>query len=672
LARFFKKYEGVSKLKLDLISLKLTNFMGVRSFEFNPSGFDTAIYGENGAGKSTLDHACQWLLFDKNADGQKDFALKTLDKNNNVIHHLDHVVEGTFSIDGRPLTLQKVFAEKWTQRRGSVVKNFTGHETTYFIDGVPVKKTEYDAKVKEIAPENIFKLLTNPSFFNTQMKWQDRRNILTNACGNVTDSDVIASNDKLKNLPEILGGRDMDKFKDMVAARKKKINEELKSLPSRIDENYRALPDLTGVDVNEIPGKIASLKARTKEKQAEISRIQGGGEVAEKTKALREVEGKLLDIRNQHREQTESKASVKRKELTSLNDELATLQQQVKTGEYALRGNEGLVGDLEKKNARLREEWITTDGQQFTFEQDENCPTCGQALPEERLTEAREKAQAAFNREKAERLEKITATGKKNKTEINRQQAENDSLKGKIKDLLAEMETVQEAAALLQDEISAITGIATDITENPAYSKAMIEKEALEREITSLKDGSTAKTVPLKAEIGMLETEIGSLERQLAQVDQVERGQKRIEELERQEKELAAEYERLEQQTFLCEEFIRAKAAMLEERINSKFKLARFKLFDQLVNGALAETCVTLCGGVPYGSGLNTGHETLVGLDIINTLAEHYTFYPMIFIDHAESVTSVLETHAQQIRLIAREGDKTLRVEYKNQIREAV
>jgi hypothetical protein len=52
-----------------------------------------------------------------------------------------------------------------------------------------------------------------------------------------------------------------------------------------------------------------------------------------------------------------------------------------------------------------------------------------------------------------------------------------------------------------------------------------------------------------------------------------------------------------------------------------------------------------------------------IGLDIINTLAEHFDFAPVVFIDNAESVTDILPTNGQQIRLIVSEKDKKLRVE---------
>ena len=71
-----------------------------------------------------------------------------------------------------------------------------------------------------------------------------------------------------------------------------------------------------------------------------------------------------------------------------------------------------------------------------------------------------------------------------------------------------------------------------------------------------------------------------------------------------------------------------------------------------MINGGVEECCETLYNGVPYSTGLNTGHKIIVGLDIINTLSEHYGFRPPIFVDNAESVTDLPEMQAQVIRLV--------------------
>lgn len=153
------------------------------------------------------------------------------------------------------------------------------------------------------------------------------------------------------------------------------------------------------------------------------------------------------------------------------------------------------------------------------------------------------------------------------------------------------------------------------------------------------------------------------MERDLVKFDGVRRAQMRVMELEKQERELAAEYERLQHELFLCEEFTKTKVSMLDAKINSKFKLARFRLFEDQINGGIKEVCDTLYKGVPYDGGLNNAARINVGLDIINTLGEHYGFSAPIFVDNAEAVTKLIGTDAQVIRLVVSEADKRLRIE---------
>src|SRR5690606_8908659 len=137
---------------------------------------------------------------------------------------------------------KKVYREKWTKKRGAVRAEHTGHTTDHFIDSVPVKKGEYEAFIEEIADEQLFRLLTDPRYFNEVMKWQDRRKILLEVCGDISDADVIASKSELAELPAILAGRTIDQHRKVVLARRKEINDELERIPVRIDEAERSKP----------------------------------------------------------------------------------------------------------------------------------------------------------------------------------------------------------------------------------------------------------------------------------------------------------------------------------------------------------------------------------------------------------------------------------------------
>jgi len=141
---------------MKLLKLTLKNFKGVKNFELNAEGKNLKVFGDNATGKTTLFDSFVYLLFDKDSNNKSDFAIKTLDENNNELHGLDHEVEGIFDLDDQELTLRKVYSEKWAKKRGSATKDFTGHTTDYFINGVPSKLKEYKDKVSSIVDEDVF------------------------------------------------------------------------------------------------------------------------------------------------------------------------------------------------------------------------------------------------------------------------------------------------------------------------------------------------------------------------------------------------------------------------------------------------------------------------------------------------------------------------------------
>ncbi len=226
-----------------LNSLKLKNFKGIKDLTIDFSNI-TNIFGENATGKTTINDAFTWLLFDKDSKDRTSFEIKTLDSNNNVIHGLEHEVTGVLNVDGKNITLSKIYKEKWTKRRGEAEKQLTGHETIYSIDEVPVKKKEYQEFINNIIHENLFKLITNPLYFSTNMKWQDGRTTLLDIIGDITDEKVVNYKNDLKPLLELLGDKDIDTLKKSIQARKRKLNDEIKAIPIRIDEANNSIKEI--------------------------------------------------------------------------------------------------------------------------------------------------------------------------------------------------------------------------------------------------------------------------------------------------------------------------------------------------------------------------------------------------------------------------------------------
>jgi hypothetical protein len=142
-----------------------------------------------------------------------------------------------------------------------------------------------------------------------------------------------------------------------------------------------------------------------------------------------------------------------------------------------------------------------------------------------------------------------------------------------------------------------------------------------------------------------------------------EQGEKRIEELKIDEKKLSAEYEKLESELYLIEQFIKTKVSLLTDRINAKFEVVRFKLFNILINGGIEDCCEITVGGVPFNSGLNNGARINAGLEIVRVMQEHYKLKAPVFADNAEAVNNLVDVGCQMIRLYVSD-DKQLRIEF--------
>jgi len=659
---------------MHLNRLTLKNFKGCRFFELIVNGQDCSVYGDNGTYKTTLYDSFLWLMFGKDSQNKTDFEIKTLSPDGEPLHNLEHEVEAELEDKGKILTLRKVFSEKYTKKRGQAKAEFTGHNTDHFIDGVPVSKGDYTAKINSIVQEDIFKLLTNPDYFNNDdaMKtknnpgWKVRRNILLEIAGDLTDEEVIAGDKKLANLPAILNGRALDDYRKIIAARKATINKELEKIPVRIKEVQRGLPDITGLNYAQLSIDIPNLKTAIKEQEQKLVQIQSGGEVAEKRTKLREIESELLDIKNKQREKQDKLVDGKRQELNVAKTHHAELQGDANEIAFNIQNREREVERLNRTLVQLRDQWQIVNKSEFTFEQANTCPTCNRPLPEEELQEAREKALSAFNLDKAQRIEIINTDGKQGKGHLIELNAEIIQLQIDFGEASKNLAISAGQAAKLQSEITNMTaGISPEATAE--YQAKLQEKQAVEQDITKLQEGTFTDRYTIQSEIDRLGVALLAMEMSMNSIKQNEQGQARIKELESQEHDLAAEYEKLEGELFLCEQFVVAKVGMLEEKINSRFKLAKFKLFETQINEGIKECCETTVNGVPYSGGLNNAARINVGLDIINTLSEHYGLKAPVFCDNAEAVTRLIPMNTQVIRLVVSEPDKVLRVEIKKE-----
>ena len=630
---------------MKLTKLELLNFKGLKSFTINLNG-DVVIRGDNATGKTTVFDSVCWLLFGKDSLDRADFEIKTLD-GGEPIHKVNHEVTGTFTLDeGGTVELKRVYREKYSSPRGGEV-TLTGHTTDYFVDGVPKKEKEYKEIVNTLIDESIFKLITNPLYFNETYSWQNRRKLLLEMCGDIDDISVINSRDDLRRLAELLEGRTVDDHRKVVAAKKTAINKELDMIPVRIDEAMRNKPEIAS-DKAKLIRDIETLSAGIGEVEKQKAIIQNGFSSAEK-------ESKIRDIKRQLEVQSSKVLSDYHKQKQRLRDEYEASLTKLKMVEVdrdrcADRRDE-LNKEIERESKRiatLQSEFNTFNAQQFNKE---FCPTCGQALPADKQAVL----ETEFNTNKSKKLEEwkgLIESAVKLKENYEEQQ---EIMVSKIDSLTAEVSQYSDAYNVKFKEYEAYSE--PNVEDDPVYTDLKAQLFLLE--IDDEPGAEAEEIAKLDEELSSMKSKKAGLETELNKFKLIDDINHRILELENQQQKLVAEKNALDEASFLMDEFIKAKVNMLEENINSRFKLARFKMFNIMLNGNVEECCETTYKGVPYRS-MNNAARINVGLDIINALTSYYKVNAPVFIDNAEAVTEFVPVNSQTIKLTVDESEPHL------------
>jgi len=649
---------------IKLNNLSLTNFKGIRSLSID-FGDTTSIYGANATGKSSIADAWFFLLFGKNTSDQSNFEIKTLDENNQVISRIDHEVTGAITIDGVPTTLRRVFKEKWVKKQGSAETVFSGHETLFFINDVPKQLNEYQAFINSNIPESTFKLLTLPGYFNS-LKKEERRAMLTGIAVVPTD-DELAGKD-LANVLNIMRTerKSLSDLKKQYAAQKSGLKAELALIPARIDEVERAIVQAASED------DFTLTENRIKDLKENIAVCDS--QIEDKSKGVQEqikIRSNVMLIKGELNDRLTNMGIEARKKFSeqagSNSNTVSLIQQNIRFKENRiadLNGEivriKGLIEYLTTENGKLRDQVTNVNKEVFDASAvTTTCPTCKQSLPEGDINSQVEKMSASFNQDKANRIAEINRKGLANKQTIDNHQKAIDNLVKQTEELQAEIAPLQVQLTEIESTPVATKTVEQFLAENPEYEKTkqeladLVLPEVAEVDTTELK----SKKAQLQSE---LESEQNALQRILSSKATIEAQKQRKQQLLESESKLSQELSLMEGFEFQITEFTNRKMKSVETSVNKMFPTVRFKMFEVLVNGGIAETCETLVNGVPF-SDANTAGKINAGLEIISVFSQILDKYVPAWIDNSESCNYLYQLESQMVKLFVT-TDKVLKV----------
>lgn len=646
----------------------------------------TEISGRNREGKSTLQDAYLDVLTGKMANGTEPTSIRR--KENGVeVPKVDVVRELTLSIDGKEKVIRKITKQKWRKPRGQSEEVFDGNETSYEIDGFSAKSKDYTEFIQSIAEPSTLLMCSNPKpFLDTlQKSTAESRKVLEKMSG-FDIAQFMEENPQYAHVEEITKGHSVE---DTL----KKLRKELNAQKKKVDAKNTEIAYETNRSVE--AEDTSSLESKKQELNVEISKLEEQEQILEDSakgydSLSYEIQGlkssrdglvskanEWLRARQKFISDTVSELKLKKSEKESsiriigmeLDNHIREAQQ-AKANLDRARQDYPRIKEMEWDDSGLKAIEAETFNDSETI-----CPTCGQELPEEQISElkasfeekkkfrieAQLKVKESFESEKQNNLKYVCDLGntsaaklKKTNEEINKLQSEISVAQDEVAELTKQIEEEQSKFTELPESV--------DMTNDEEYLAVTARIAELEDKLKSFDDVS-GKKQELRMQISNVMKQISNVDAdiKIAQAAVTEK-EKRVSELNEELKSLGQVQADIEKNIDTVLNFSIQKNKALAEKINPYFKHFQFSFLDYTIDGNPVETCKMICNGVNYFDGLNYSDKILCDIDLLRGLQALNGLNLPIFVDNSESVNTTRLPSAEQQMIVLRVTDDDLRV----------
>lgn len=644
-------------MKITFRKLIIKNFKGIEELEVNYDASVTNILGANHTGKTTTADAIMWVLFGKNSEGQAKFGISPKDKENNIIPNLENMVELTMAVDEHVYALRKV-------RKGVTNKKDerTGNTVECFINDRRLTLTDYQAEIKAICHENLFKAITSPQYFNSLTADQQRA-LLVKMVGETSPEQVAAGDTDFAALLNEIGGEDLKAYREHLSYMMKQVKESLTALPERITENEEMRQQLQDAGTNfaamrkrldEIEEAIKKYDEQLLDSTAAVTQQQQ--QRAELRKRIGEIEKEQQAIRYRIDTENRKQAKLHDDKIADLEYQLKDVRRDIDRVSHEVGRYEQDLQSIELLAADFRKRWQDVEAETFEWDTTkETCPTCGQPLPVIDVERLKKEANDRWMNAHMEKQDALDAEAAKMKEQKRQADAEIYNGIGKL-----EILKTQEAVIERQLEEARQETVATCKAEDDdRWAELQSECEQLKHQLnimTAEVTGSGDNQIILQNKAD-LQKQRDQLKADLGRENLIAMRTERIEELSEQMRTLNQQLTELESKDYTANRFENAMIKDLESRVNGLFDLVQFSMFETLLNGSTRPTCVMTMHGVPYND-LSNSEKINAGIDLIKAMSRYNDVYAPIIIDNAESCNHILSTECQQIRLVVSMDEK--------------
>lgn len=630
--------------------------------------------GPNQTGKTNTIIAIYWAMTDFMFDGSSDFAsIKPL---------YDTSLKASVTLEfDTGFTLQKTYAEKWTKTRGSEEKTLTGHDTTYFINGIKTSVKEAKKKIRneflqefpETGKFDLLRAIVDPLYCGSKCEWKVLREFIIDLCGDVSPADIAASNKNLQPIMQRLQTDNYDtsttlKFFKQAVAKDKEVIENNKA---KI-EGLRTIACPSELDIANAEIALQNIdKSITDIKAGKTAQILTDAEdaVREARIALREAEQEDRDIANaanasinEQIQKTDDEMKKLRAEQAEQFQSLNVLRSQLQDAENKERSAKMEVDWQEKKLKQLREEYAKLARPKTP--EAIKCPNCGFNLNQDEIDKY-----TASNKEK---LAKCATDGKAAAAEL-------DNLKFKLQDVQTDVKQVKELVGSAEKDneklvskiketsgrLMQLNDQKRDVVESEKTKAAKLAFSNAEAALNAARADQTIKNRDIQHRIQTLESE-KTVHRQVIGAQEAYRqAQANIADIENKTKDVMKHMTDMEQMQMLVQEYIQCRLNLFQKRIEAVFgtRLKIQLIEENIKEGSWNECCIPMIvdKDTPYCDG--SGSERIItGIYIAECIKKHLHLedFPYIF-DECDKLDSAhlgaLETHSQLISTIVNDID---------------
>ena len=634
-------------MKITIGSIKIENFKGIKSLN---SGFSDRvnIQGDNGTCKTSIHDAAMWCLFGMNGAGS-EFKVRPLDSNNQVVEKLCTSVEVDLFANGFCSSFKRELSEKRVDNKAD-----------YYVNDVPCKLSEFNAKLEAICCIADWKLLMSvDAFFKLDTK--SARKKLQEMAGDIPEehSDANLASDYPAVIKAFEDRKDLVELAKEIAVKQKKAIDRKEMIPTEInaqdklkvvDVDFQALR----LESESIERSIATIDTQLQHSTTTNSSEQEA--VDAQSNKLRDLSTELADIESSlHREYYKIKRELEDK-VQQTKSKISQQQNAIYAIDADIKSCEATKVKAEIAKREIVARWKIENEKVFCCSTTSECPTCGKIYTEEELLESSNTQIENFNIAKVKVLEDLAAQVKSRVDAI-------ASCEATHKSLVDSKQVIEKGVEALNSSIKELTNKIGNILPFDTFKMANSEFKSVFQKIEDQRGVVKKMQVPEnKADVDM-QNEKGELQRRLKAVLSDLASERTNHNIEKMKATLLEEEDLLQQTIadykstlFQIKEFQKRKIEIVERRISSMFSLIKFKMYEQnLTNDSEKEICEALIDGVPYPN-LNTANRINAGIDFLNAYGRSKGVTAPIFVDGKESVVKLIETSAQVITMQVVEG----------------